>query len=36
MANEAYDLLADWLVQSRQAAQRPDVRGIFDNTLTLR
>lgn len=36
MASEAYERLADWLVQSRQVAQRPDVRGLWDNTLALR
>ena len=36
MASEAYERLADWLVQSRQVAQRPDVRGLWHNALALR
>jgi putative hydroxymethylpyrimidine transport system substrate-binding protein len=36
MAPEYYDLLADWLVRSRQTERRVDVRGLFDNALALR
>lgn len=36
MAAEYYELLADWLVASRQTGRRVVVRGLFDNSLALR
>ena len=36
MARENYDLLADWLLRSKQVAQRVDVRTAWDNALALR
>jgi len=36
MTAEYYDLLADWLLRTRQAERRVDVRGLFDNSLALR
>lgn len=36
MAAEYYELLADWLLRSRQTERRVDVRGLFDNSLALR